>query len=254
MTDEDLARRIMFTVHSGLPREAPGSRESTARALALITDLPEKARILDIGCGPGMQTLDLAALLPEAEIQAVDAHEPFVAEGTRRADAAGCADRVTFHVGDMRALAFPPDSFDLIWCEGAAYIMGVTEALETWRPLVKPGGYLALTDAVWLSETPPQTLLDWWQAEYPAMGDTQACVDKVVNAGYRILGYFVLPESAWWDDYYDPMERRIAGLRIEFENEPAALRELEAHQREIDCYRRWSEHYGYLFVVARKSH
>ena len=33
-----------------------------------------------------------------------------------------------------------------------------------------------------------------------------------------------------------------------------ALAALEEHQREIDYYRRWSDHYGYLFVVARKAH
>ena len=84
------------------------------------------------------------------------------------------------------------------------------------------------------------------------MGDAQATLDKVANAGYEILGHFVLPEAAWWDDYYMPMEARIAGLRVELEGDGAGLEALEAHQREIDYYRRWSEHYGYLFVVARK--
>ena len=206
-------------MHQDLPREGPGNRQSTARALGLIADLPAAPQVLDIGCGPGMQTVDLAGLVPGARIQAVDAHAPFLADGTRRAEAAGCADRVTFSVGDMRALDFEPETFDLLWCEGAAYIMGVAEALEAWRPLLKAGGCLAFTEAVWLTADPPQTLAAWWHAEYPAMGDAQATLDKVANAGYEILGHFVLPEAAWWDDYYMPMEARIAGLRVELEGD-----------------------------------
>jgi len=250
--EEDLARRMLFTVHRGLPREGPGNRASTARALDLITGLPEQPAVLDIGCGPGMQTVDLAGLLPSARIQAVDAHAPFLADGVRRAEAAGCADRITFSVGDMRALAFEPSTFDLLWCEGAAYFMGIAEALEAWRGLLKAGGGIAFTEVVWLTDNPPQTLADWWQSEYPAIGNAQATLDKVVNAGYELLGHFVLPEAAWWDDYYKPMEARVAALRVELEDDPAGLAALEEHQREIDYYRRWSEHYGYLFVVARK--
>lgn len=253
MQEDSAAWRVMFDVHQGLPREGPGNRESTARALALIADLPEAPEVLDIGCGPGMQTVDLAGLLPQARIQAVDAHAPFLADGIRRAEAAGCAERIDFSVGNMRALPFAPERFDLLWCEGAAYIMGVAEALEAWRPLLKPGGYLAFTEAVWLGEDRPQTLTEWWQSDYPGMGDVRACLDKVINAGYELVAHFVLPEAAWWDDYYKPMEARIASLRVEFEEDTARLAALEEHQREIDNFRRWSAHYGYVFVVSRKK-
>ena len=68
MEREDPVRAAFFALHRGLPREAPGSRESTARALALARPLPAAPRVLDIGCGPGMQTIDLAELLPEANV------------------------------------------------------------------------------------------------------------------------------------------------------------------------------------------
>ena len=252
MAGSDGAWRIMFKVHSGLPREGPGNLESTTRALELINGLPEGPEVLDIGCGPGMQTVDLASLLPKARIQAVDRHQPFLEDGARRAEAAGCADRIQFSVGDMRALPFDPERFDLIWCEGAAYFMGIREALEAWRALLKRGGCIAFTEAVWLTDEPPRTLAEWWLSDYPAMAGVQACLDKVTDAGYEVVGHFTLPESAWWDDYYKPMEARIALLRAELEGDAAGLEALEEHQREIDYYRRWSAHYGYLFVVASK--
>ena len=246
------AGRIMFSVHKGLPRQGPGNLASTRRALEMIDGLPDVPSVLDIGSGPGMQTLDLAGLLPTARIQAVDALEPFIEQGRQRAQNAGITERVQFSIGDMRALDFEADQFDLLWCEGAAYIMGISEALTAWRGLLKQGGTLAFTECVWLTDDPPQTLHDWWRDGYPGMGNVQACLDKVANADYELTGHFVLPEMAWWDDYYKPMEARIATLRIELEGDQAALDALEEHQREIDYYRRWSEHYGYLFVVCRR--
>jgi hypothetical protein len=46
------------------------------------------------------------------------------------------------------------------------------------------------------------------------------------------------------------MEERLVGLRADLADEPAALAVLDECQREIDYYRRWSSHYGYLFVAA----
>lgn len=53
---------IFWEVHSGLPREGPGDNKSTRKAYMMLGDLPENPRILDIGCGPGMQTVELAKL------------------------------------------------------------------------------------------------------------------------------------------------------------------------------------------------
>lgn len=194
------ASRVFFDVHHGLPREGSGNRDCTARALALARPLPENPRILDIACGPGMQTMHLAALLPTASIVALDRHPPFLAEVQRRAVAGGAADRIATVLGDMAALPFPAGSFDLIWCEGAAYVMGLAQALRAWRPLLRRGGRLALTEAVWLRPDAPETVRRCRSADYPGMGDIEACRRIVREAGYAPLGDFVPPESAWWED------------------------------------------------------
>jgi SAM-dependent methyltransferase len=114
-------RAVFFTLHSGLPREAPGDRASVMRALELAQPLPPAPDVLDIACGPGGQTIDLAELLPEARITALDAHRPFLRELQRRAVERGLAERIRTVHGDMARLPFGPASFDLIWCEGGAY-------------------------------------------------------------------------------------------------------------------------------------
>ena len=246
------ARAVFFDVHSGLPREGPGSRESTRRALALAGTLPSDAKVLDIACGPGMQTMDLADFLPGAEITAVDTHAPFVEEANRRAAERGVDDRVHAGIGNMRELAFAPDSFDLIWCEGAAYIMGVGEALKAWRPLLKAGGRLALTDAVWLRDDPPPRVTRCW-ADYPDMRDTEQRRGLVAESGYRLLGDFVLPESDWWDDYCGPQMRRIDEIAPKYAGDPVAEAVLEECREENAVFREFPEYFAYLFLVMARD-
>lgn len=68
---------IFFEIHQNLPREAPGDNASTRQAFSLLTNVPPQPKILDIGCGPGMQTIELAKLT-NGQITAVDTHQPYL--------------------------------------------------------------------------------------------------------------------------------------------------------------------------------
>jgi ubiquinone/menaquinone biosynthesis C-methylase UbiE len=103
-----------------------------------------------------MQTIDLADLLPTAKITAIDGHAPFLIELRRRAAERGYTQRITTQLADLRALPFAPGSFDLIWCEGAAYIMGLEQALKAWGPLLTRSGRIAVTEPAWLRADAPE--------------------------------------------------------------------------------------------------
>lgn len=242
------AREVFFDVHSGLPREGPGSRDCTARALAIARLGVERPRVLDIGCGPGMQTLDLAALLPDARITALDNHAPFLEEVDRRARARGVDDRIETRLGDMNAIDLPEASFDLLWCEGAAYIMGFENALRSWRPLLAADGVLALSEAVWLRPDPPEAVRRAF-ADYPEMTDVEGCRRRVAACGYRLLGDFVLPDEAWLTDYYLPMELRLADLEPKYAGDRSADAVLAECREEIRVFRDFSSYFGYVLLV-----
>jgi ubiquinone/menaquinone biosynthesis C-methylase UbiE len=244
-------RRVFFDVHSGLPREGPGNRASTARALRLMGELPPAPLILDVACGPGTQTLDLAELVPNARFVAIDGHPPFIDELRRRARLAGVEDRIDARAGDMRALPFAPGSVDVIWCEGAAYIMGVPAALAAWAPLLKPGGRIALTEAVWLKSDPPEPVRANW-TEYPDMTNGDGCRAIIRRTGLKLLGDFVLPESAWWDDYYGPLETRTRQLSEKYHDDAIAQLVLDEAISEVAVYRQYSAYYGYQFFVMSR--
>lgn len=243
-------RAIFFQVHSDLPREGPGSKEATEKAFSFVT-LPDVPHVLDIGCGPGAQTMDLAALAPTAQIDAVDLWPASVEEAQRRAADSGYADRVTVSQGDMKALPYDTENFDLVWCEGAAYIMGVATALAEWRKFLKPGGYLAFTENVWLQPDPPDKVHHWWVSRYPEMGTAETCRAVAEHAGYEVLGEFVLPETAWWPEYYLPMQARIERLRVRYQDDAKALSVLDECMEEIDIYRAFSDYYSYAFFILK---
>ena len=110
---------VFLDVQRGLPRQGPGNRDSTSRALSLCGDLPENPRVLDIGCGPGMQTLALAQEL-DSYVTAVDFPAEYLDQLKTCIEAAEVMEQVEALAGDMNALAFAENTFDLIWAEGSA--------------------------------------------------------------------------------------------------------------------------------------
>jgi SAM-dependent methyltransferase len=246
-----LAQEIFWKVHRDLPREAPGSEEATLQAFALLPDLPSAPFILDIGCGPGAQTLTLARA-SLANITAVDTHQPFLDDLASRATLAGVAERIQPVNASMFDLHFD-QHFDVIWSEGAIYIIGFEEGLRQWRGLLKPGGYVAVTELSWLKPDPPDEVLRFWQEGYPGMGTIEQNLARLAAAGYRTLGFFVLPESAWWENYYHPMAARIQKLRTEYQGNSEAQRALDMEFAEIELYRKYSSWYGYVFYVMQAA-
>jgi len=243
-------RAAFFAVHNDMPREGPGDRASVVEALRLAGPLPARPDVLDIACGPGGQTLDLAELLPQARITALDGYGPFLRQLETRARSAGILDRVTIVRGDMARLPYAPQSFDLIWCEGAAYIVGFDAALAAWKPLLRPGGVLALTEPVWLRPDPPASARACW-AEYPAMEDVASARRRALDHGYEIAGDFVLSDAAWQTHYYGPLEGRLNAALARLAGDPVAEAVLAEIRDEIACRRAYPEYYGYLFLVLR---
>ena len=242
-------REVFFAVFEHLPRQGPGNRASAARALALCRDLPAAPEVLDLGCGVGAQTLHLAELT-RGTIVAVDNHPPFIEQLKRMAGAKGLSHRIRAVVGDMAALDLPPGSFDLIWSEGALYQIGIGNALAVCRPLLRAGGHLVFSEAVWRKGTPPPEVKASFDLDYPAMGWTPDVVDAIQDGGFQLLGHFTLPDEAWWDDFYTPMRARVRELRPRYAHDEEALAALDQIAREPELHRAYSDYYAYEFFVT----
>jgi ubiquinone/menaquinone biosynthesis C-methylase UbiE len=241
---------IFFELHKDLPREGPGDSASTLKAFRLMKNLPAQPRVLDVGCGPGMQTIELAKHM-DGTIVAVDTHEPFLEQLREQAMREGVADRIEAQNESMFDLKFERNSFDIIWSEGAIYIMGFEKGLREFKPLLKKGGCAAVTEAAWLKPNPPAELKSFWDEEYPGMNTVEENLASLADAGYREIGHFVLPDSCWWDDYYNPLKKRIVMLGKKYADDPEAQDILNEHRREIEFFRKYSDFYGYVFFIMK---
>jgi SAM-dependent methyltransferase len=243
---------IFGEVYEALPRQGPGNRACAARALRLCRDLPPTPVVLDLGCGVGGQTLYLAELTA-GPIVAVDVHPPWIERLRRAVAARGLSHRITPVVGDMAHLAFPPGSFDLIWSEGALYNVGIENALRICRPLLRPGGHVAFTDAVWRKEDPPAEVRASFDLDYPGMGWTADVLAAIARTGFELLGHFPLPDEAWWEDFYTPMQARVQELRALHAGAREALAVLDQIGREPELHRTYGAYYAYAFFVVRRK-
>jgi SAM-dependent methyltransferase len=251
--NEDVIFRLLIDLHRDGPRQGPGSDAETLRALELTRlDHAAGLKVADIGCGTGASALLLARQLPAAEIVAVDLFPEFLEVLAERAQAAGLAGRIETLAASMDALPFEPESLDLIWSEGAIYNIGFAAGLAAWRPFLRPGGLLAVSEITWLAPDPPEEIRQHWEGEYPEIATAAAKVATLEQAGYDLVGFFVLPESCWLANYYEPIEERLAAFLERQAGSPEAAEIAAGERREIDLYRRYREWFSYGFYVARR--
>jgi SAM-dependent methyltransferase len=242
---------IFFEVYDPLPRQGPGNRACTARALELCRDLPPSPAILDLGCGVGAQTFHLAEL-SAGSIVAIDNHAPCIRRLQAELENRGLQHRITALVGEMAQPQQPQGRFDLVWSEGALYSIGLQDALSVCHGMLRPGGYLAFTDAIWRQENPPPDVKASFDLDYPTMGRLDDDMAAIRHSGFELIGSFTLPDEAWWDDFYTPMEARIAELRGRCAADGEALAILDQLAEEPKMHRQHSAYYAYEFFVARR--
>ncbi|MFF3957966.1 bifunctional class I SAM-dependent methyltransferase/N-acetyltransferase [Streptomyces sp. NPDC001890] len=252
MTDNDHAVRTeaFFSLHHGLPRQSPGSDATTRRLLGLTGPLPRRPRVLDLGCGPGRAALLLAAEAG-AEVTAVDLHQPFLDELREAAGARGLGDRVRTVRADMAELSgpdFPDGSFDLVWAEGSAYLIGFDTALRDWKRLLAPGGSLVVSECVWTTDAPTPETRAFWEQE-TSMRPVADNAAAAVAAGYHVLGSLVQPDSDW-DEYYVPLAERVEAAEA---SAPGMAWALAATREELAMRRDHGAEYGYAGYVLRPA-
>ncbi|GAB7029986.1 class I SAM-dependent methyltransferase [Streptomyces sp. NPDC021749] len=140
----------------------------------LLDSLKPHMQVLDIGCGPGTITADLAALVPDGQVTGLE-RAPEVLDQARATAAARGVDNVRFVVGDVHALDFPDDTFCVVHAHQVLQHVGdPVQALREMRRVTRPGGIVAVRDADYSAMT--------WYPEVPGMTDWQQLYLRVARA------------------------------------------------------------------------
>ena len=126
-------------------------RTAANSAAYLLGSLKPHMRILDIGCGPGTITADLAALVPDGHVTGVD-RAPGILDQARATAAERGLDNVEFAQADIHALDFPDDTFSVVHAHQVLQHVGdPVRALREMHRVTKPGGYVAVRDSDYLA-------------------------------------------------------------------------------------------------------
>ncbi len=240
-----------YELFEALPRGGPGDKESTRRAFNTIPNPPEQPLILDIGCGPGVQTIELAKL-SKGRIIALDNHQAFLDKLIKKAKEEALLDHIVPQNRSMLDMDFEENTFDIIWSEGALYFMGFQNGLKRSRQLLKNGGFLGVTEIVYLVNDPPAPLIHYFEREYPDIKTVQDKIDLIQNERFLLISNFTLPKSSWLDSFYLPMQEQLIRLNRKYQGNEIASSIFEEMKNEINLYKKFSDFYGYEFFIMQR--
>lgn len=232
-------------------RQGPGSDECTQKAYGFLNGIDGNSLVLDHGCGTGTQSFALASI-SQAKIIAIDLFEPFINVLNAKSCKKSLNERVIGRVGSMDDLHFEKESIDAIWCEGAIYNVGFKKGITYWRDFLKNGGFLAVSESVWLTDERPEEIQSFWDDCYPEIDTIEAKKKQLEEYSYKVIASFVLPENCWTDNYYTPME----DIKCQFmkDNSGNAFAEsfISHITHEAELYAKYGKYYGYAFFIAQK--
>jgi ubiquinone/menaquinone biosynthesis C-methylase UbiE len=202
----------------------------TRRAFRMLPKL-DRPRILDLGCGSGVPTMELARL-GQGEVIGVDIDQLALDKLTKKIREAGFSNRVQAVNCSMLDMVFPDESFDIIWSEGSIFVIGFKRGIQEWKRFLRPNGFMVIHDE---------------------KGNVEEKLEQISKCGYKVLGYFILNEDTWRTEYFAPLEKLIAKSQTIYTKDPHALEELNQAQRELRMFKHNPERNSSAYFVIQKN-
>lgn len=238
-------------------------RTAANSAAYLIGELRPGMAVLDVGCGPGTITADLAALVAPGTVTGVDTTRDILDQASAVAAERGL-ENVGFATADVHALEFADDSFDVVHAHQVLQHVGdPVRALSEMRRVCRPGGVVAVRDSDYAAMT--------WYPEVPGLDDWQDLYGRVArgnggepDAGRRLLSWarragftdiaptagtwcFATPETrAWWSGLWADRTVGSVYAKLAVDGAHATTEELTAVAA---SWRAWGELDDAWFLV-----
>jgi SAM-dependent methyltransferase len=220
--------------------------------------------LLDIGCGPGTITIDLAARVEPGTVLGIDRERAVITEA-KRLRPAGSSANVKFTTGDVYSLQLDDQSFDVVHAHQVLqHLTDPVAALVEMRRVLRPDGLLAVRDSdyggfIW---APPDRLLDRWMDLYHDVcrrNGADADAGRSLPAWVRAAGFTEIEASsstwtfadardrAWWGELWAErvLESSLAEQAVAYGL--STREELSSISR---SWRRWAEQEDGFFAVV----
>jgi SAM-dependent methyltransferase len=163
-------------------------RTAENSAAYLLPRLKSGDTLLDVGCGPGTITAELAMLVTPGRVTALE-HTAGALDLARAEIGRRGLDTVGFAVGDVQALDFPDDTFDVVHAHQVLQHVGdPVAALREMSRVTRPGGVIAVRDSDYAAFT--------WYPQLPELDEWLDLYQRVArgnggepDAGRRLLAW-----------------------------------------------------------------
>ena len=188
-----------------------------------------KPRILDIGCGTGVITLELAKI-SEGVITAIDIDPESLSVFTKKIEKLRLMHQIQVTECSIHKMNFPHNSFDIIWMEGLQFI-NFNRRLNICNPLLKPNGFLIIHDG---------------------QEDSEIKIKSINDLKYRLISRFDLPDNAWWKEYYQPLEKMIREIISNFTSNSTEMQTINKILKEINYVKKHPETARSMFLILQK--
>lgn len=201
----------------------------TRKAFKLLPTC-KNPHILDVGCGTGVPTIELATI-SDGHIVGIDIDVTSLNMLQRKIKETGLNNRVSVIKDSISTMDFPEESFDIIWAEGSIFVMGFENSIKKWRRFLKPNGFLVIHDE---------------------NKDKTTKLGLITKYGYTLIAQFELSDNLMWREYFTPLEQLVQEFRHEYPNDSEVINELNKDQIEIDKCKLNSIVMSSFFVIMQK--
>ena len=186
-------------------------------------------RILDVGCGSGIPTVELAKL-SNGQVTGIDINQTQLNKLNKRIQTEGLTDQIFTQNCSLQDMKLPDEPFDLIWAEGSLHFLGFDKALQVCGKLLKPQGFLVAHE--WLK----------WTKK----------LDKAPELGYTLVDHFRLPENTWQKDYFEPLQQLVDEWQTKA-NTPESQKLLQEYQNDLNAFKRSPKENVSAFYIFQKN-
>ena len=237
---------FFYLAYRNLDRLSPGCDDTTLKALDKIDfNRNDNLNILDIACGVGSSTILLANYFKSSTVEAFDLFKHYIDSLDEKISKNNLEERVFSYVMDMRDPDFSNEEFDIVFCEASAEIIGFKRALKEWKRLLKPNGYMVISDVSWL-QIPSSESRNFWKNTYDGIDTIENKISQI-KKDYEFIDYVVVPKDDW-NSYFKELECNLNKIS----SDKSAKDFVKQLKKEIEVYRHNGDDYSYVFYVMKK--
>ena len=202
----------------------------TEKAFNLLPSI-DNPLILDIGCGTGVPTIELARL-SHGFITAIDINNNSLKILNKKIKEHHLEKQIKTKQCSIEALDFPQESFHIIWAEGSIAAFGFEKGVKEWSQILKSDGFLVIHDEA---------------------GNIPEKIKSLEANNLNLQYHFIISYKVWWEKFYRPFEEHLNVLRIKYNNNEVALKKIDSDQVEIDMFKKTQEKFDSVYFIAQKT-